>query len=92
MTLYPQLRTGFLDVLNPNAGKADGVRFLGARWGIGAEAMAAIGDNWNDREMLRSVGHGFVMGNAEPRLRARTCPCCPRTTSTAWPRPSKPTS
>lgn len=77
MTLYPQLRTGFLDVLNPNAGKAAALRFLGARWGIGAEAMAAIGDNWNDREMLRSVGHGFVMGNAEPRLRALDLPVLP---------------
>jgi Cof subfamily protein (haloacid dehalogenase superfamily) len=77
MTLYPGLGIGFLDVLNPRAGKAEALRFLGQRWGIGTGAMAAVGDNWNDREMLQSVGLGLVMGNAEPRLKALGLPILP---------------
>lgn len=77
MTLYPALGIGFLDVLNPRAGKAEALRFLGLRWGIETGSMAAVGDNWNDREMLESVGLGLVMGNAEPRLKALGLPILP---------------
>jgi len=34
-----------------------------------AETMA-IGDNWNDVDMLEWAGQGVVMGNASPELRA----------------------
>jgi hydroxymethylpyrimidine pyrophosphatase-like HAD family hydrolase len=30
----------------------------------------AIGDNWNDEEMLEWAGQGVVMANAAPELRA----------------------
>jgi hydroxymethylpyrimidine pyrophosphatase-like HAD family hydrolase len=28
----------------------------------------AIGDNWNDRDMLTGAGRGLIMGNADPAL------------------------
>ena len=34
------------------------------------ESPMAIGDNWNDREMLTVAGRGLVMGNADPALHA----------------------
>jgi hydroxymethylpyrimidine pyrophosphatase-like HAD family hydrolase len=30
----------------------------------------AVGDNFNDRDMLEWAGHGVVMGNAAPELLA----------------------
>ena len=44
----------------------------------------AIGDNWNDREMIESAGLGFVMANADPASSPSGSPSCPRTTRTGW--------
>ena len=34
------------------------------------DEVAAIGDGWNDVEMLESVGLGIAMGNAKPEAKA----------------------
>ena len=34
------------------------------------EQTMAIGDNWNDLEMLKWAGQGVIMGNAVVELRA----------------------
>ena len=52
------------------AGKAEALGFLQLRWGIASAETLAIGDNWNDREMVERAGRGFVMGNADPELLA----------------------
>ena len=49
----------------PRVGKADALAFLQRRWGIAAAETLAIGDNWNDREMLEAAGRGLLMGNAD---------------------------
>jgi Cof subfamily protein (haloacid dehalogenase superfamily) len=67
-TVYPATGFVLLDVLDPAVGKADAVAFLQERWGIAAAQTLAIGDNWNDREMIARAGLGFVMGNAPPEL------------------------
>src|SRR5712691_1244426 len=76
-TLYPHVGVGILDVLEPTVGKAEAVGFLQERWGVGAAETLAIGDNWNDHEMLAGAGLGFVMGNADPDLRALGLPVLP---------------
>jgi len=68
-TLYPQLNFALIDVLNPAASKAVGVAAAATELAISAEEVMAIGDNFNDLEMLRYAGTGVVMGNAEPALR-----------------------
>ena len=40
------------------------------RLGISMTEVAAIGDGWNDVEMLDSVGLGIAMGNAKPEAKA----------------------
>jgi hydroxymethylpyrimidine pyrophosphatase-like HAD family hydrolase len=67
-TVYPATGLVLLDVLDPAVGKAAAVAFLQERWGITAAETLAIGDNWNDREMIVRAGLGFVMGNAPPDL------------------------
>jgi hydroxymethylpyrimidine pyrophosphatase-like HAD family hydrolase len=69
-TVYPDHGVGILDVLEPSVGKAEALAFLQARWGISAAETLAIGDNWNDHEMLEQAGRGLVMGNADPAMRA----------------------
>jgi hypothetical protein len=76
-TLYPHVGVGILDVLEPTVGKAEAVGFLQDRWGVGAAETLAIGDNWNDHEMLAGAGLGFVMGNADPDLCALGLPVLP---------------
>jgi hydroxymethylpyrimidine pyrophosphatase-like HAD family hydrolase len=67
-TVYPGAGVQILDVLCAGVGKAEALRFLQQRWGVGAEATLAIGDNWNDHEMLEAAGLGLVMGNADPEM------------------------
>lgn len=69
-TFYPAHGTGFLDVLHPRVGKGDALSFLAERWGIARAETIAIGDNWNDHDMLTRAGRGLVMGNADPALRS----------------------
>jgi hydroxymethylpyrimidine pyrophosphatase-like HAD family hydrolase len=64
-------------VLAPEVNKAEALAFLQRRWGVTAAQTLAIGDNWNDHEMLEQAGLGMVMGNADPRMRALGLPVLP---------------
>ncbi len=76
-TVYPLTGLVLLDVIDPGVGKAEALAFLQRRWGIARQETLAIGDNWNDREMLAASGLGFVMGNADPELLALGLPTLP---------------
>ena len=67
-TVYPQSGVGILDVLAAGVSKAAALAFLQERWGVTAAETLAIGDNWNDHEMLERAGLGLVMGNADPEM------------------------
>ena len=76
-TVYPRTGVEILDVLHPAVGKARAVAFLQERYGVLAEETLAIGDNWNDREMLEQAGKGFLMGSADPELLRLGLPVLP---------------
>jgi 5-amino-6-(5-phospho-D-ribitylamino)uracil phosphatase len=76
-TVYPQSGVGILDVLARGISKAEALGFLQVRWGIAASETLAIGDNWNDHEMLERAGLGLVMGNADPEMRRLGLPILP---------------
>jgi len=61
----------YLEFLNPEADKANGLRALGRRLGVDLEEMAAIGDYWNDAGMLATVGVAATLANAPEDLRRR---------------------
>ena len=71
LTLYPKTDFALLDVLHPEASKGAGLAAVAAEQGLGREEVLAVGDNFNDLEMLEWAGTGVVMGNADPALRAR---------------------
>ena len=69
VTLYTERDFGLVDVLPPGCSKgatlAEWVRLRG--WS--REAVMAIGDNLNDREMLEYAGLPVIMGNSVPELK-----------------------
>lgn len=57
-----------LDILPPGCSKGIALDRLARRRGLRRESIMAIGDNFNDLEMLRYVGQPVVMANGAPEL------------------------
>jgi Cof subfamily protein (haloacid dehalogenase superfamily) len=68
-TKYLEQDFTLIDVMNPGASKGAGVAAAAAELSIGAAEIMAIGDNYNDLEMLLFAGTGVVMANAPLTLR-----------------------
>ena len=68
-TKYLEQDFTLLDILNPEASKGAGVAAAAAELGVTREEIMAIGDNYNDLEMLLFAGTGVVMANAPLSLR-----------------------
>jgi Cof subfamily protein (haloacid dehalogenase superfamily) len=58
-----------LELMPPGASKADALRFVARKTGVDMGQIMAIGDNYNDMEMIKSVGYGVAMGNGVDVLR-----------------------
>jgi Cof subfamily protein (haloacid dehalogenase superfamily) len=70
-TEYPGRDLSIVDVLNAGCSKGHALeRWVNYRH-ITREQVMAIGDNYNDIEMLAFAGHPFIMGNASEELRGR---------------------
>lgn len=61
---------GDIDIIQPGLNKAAGLKELGAKLQIDLGEMCAFGDGGNDLEMLREVGLGVAMANAQPAVTA----------------------
>jgi len=68
-TKYLEQNFTLVDVVNPAASKGAGVAAAAAELGVSREEIMAIGDNYNDLEMLLFAGTGVVMANAPLTLR-----------------------
>ncbi len=68
LDIYPSKPT-FLEIMNPEASKSKAVRFLIERMGLDRSEVIAIGDNYNDKEMIRFAGMGVAMGNAPDEIK-----------------------
>ena len=68
-TKYLEQDFTLIDVVNPAASKGAGVAAAAAELGVAREDIMAIGDNYNDLEMLLFAGTGVVMANAPLTLR-----------------------
>ncbi|WP_448599243.1 Cof-type HAD-IIB family hydrolase [Thermoleptolyngbya sp.] len=61
----------FLEATHPDVNKGNAVRYLAENiLGLRADQVMAIGDNFNDFEMLQYAGIGVAMGNAPEGVRA----------------------
>jgi len=76
-SVYPANDLEILEVLGEGVTKSAALAWLQSRWGIAPGQTLAIGDNWNDQEMIRAAGVGYLMGNADPGLRRLGLPVLP---------------
>lgn len=68
-TIYPKLDFALVDVLHPEVSKGVGVKAVADELKLKRAEVMAIGDNFNDLEMLQYAGTCVLMGNAEDSLR-----------------------
>ena len=68
-TEYPVRDLSIVDILNQGCSKGHAVERWATYRKIPRAEVVAIGDNYNDIEMLAFAGHPFIMGNAADDLR-----------------------
>ncbi|MGH2475255.1 MAG: HAD hydrolase family protein, partial [Candidatus Limnocylindrales bacterium] len=60
----------FLEFVAPGVSKGRAIRWLARHLRTPLAATLAIGDQWNDLEMIAEVGHGAAMPSAPPEVQA----------------------
>ncbi len=68
-TEYPARNLSILDLLPPGVSKGWALQRLAERLGVDRKETMAIGDNWNDVDMLEWAGQAVMMANADKDLR-----------------------
>jgi len=72
-TVYTHRDLSMLDVLRRGVNKGSALEAWSAYQGIARQEVMALGDNWNDREMLEFAGLPVIMGNCVPELHSLGC-------------------
>ncbi len=57
-------KPSYLEIMDRSVSKTSAIRFLQERWGVARQQVIAVGDNFNDMDMLEYAGVGVAMGNA----------------------------
>ena len=70
VTYYERFDFAMLDVIHPRCSKGATLAEWTARRGLAREEVMAVGDNFNDMEMLEFAGLPVVMGNSVPELKS----------------------
>jgi hypothetical protein len=70
-TEYPARDLSILDLLPPGVSKGWALERLAKRLGVDRKETMAIGDNWNDVDMLEWAGQAVLMRNAAYELRTK---------------------
>jgi Cof subfamily protein (haloacid dehalogenase superfamily) len=68
-TEYPARDLSILDLLPQGVSKGWALERLAGQLGVDRKETMAIGDNWNDVDMLEWAGQSILMGNAAQDLR-----------------------
>jgi Cof subfamily protein (haloacid dehalogenase superfamily) len=69
LNVYPSKAT-YLEVMDSRGSKVNGLRFVMERLGLTPSEIIAMGDNYNDVEMIQYAGMGVAMGNAPDDIKA----------------------
>jgi Cof subfamily protein (haloacid dehalogenase superfamily) len=67
----------YLEFLPPGISKGTALREMLDALGLSAAEVIAVGDNWNDLEMIEAAGLGIAMAHAPAGVRARADHVCP---------------
>ncbi|GBF10602.1 Cof-type HAD-IIB family hydrolase [Tepidibacillus sp. HK-1] len=60
----------FLEISHREASKGQAIQYLAKSKGITMDQVIAIGDSYNDRDMIEVAGLGVAMGNGHPDIKA----------------------
>ncbi|MEI9933768.1 MAG: Cof-type HAD-IIB family hydrolase [Ferruginibacter sp.] len=63
-------KSTYLEVMSLDASKTKAIQFLLNKYGIKQNEIIAIGDNFNDKEMIEFAGVGVAMGNAPDEIKS----------------------
>jgi Cof subfamily protein (haloacid dehalogenase superfamily) len=66
----------YLEILPPGVSKGEALRAACVALGVTLQETVAIGDNWNDVEMIEAAGLGVAMGHAPVGVRAKADYVC----------------
>ena len=66
----------YLEILPPGISKGTALGEMLDVLGVAAGEVIAVGDNWNDLEMIEAAGLGVAMGHAPDGVRARADHVC----------------
>src|SRR5262245_853822 len=66
----------YLEILPPGVSKGEALRAMCDALGLSLGETIAIGDNWNDLEMIETAGLGVAMGHAPEGVRAKADYVC----------------
>jgi len=69
LNMYPS-KPIYLEIMNKEASKTNAIKALMKRYDIAQAEVIAIGDNFNDKEMIEFAGIGIAMGNAPDEVKA----------------------
>lgn len=69
LNIYPSKPT-YLEVMDLKGSKSNAVKFVSERLGLDKSEIIAMGDNYNDIEMIKYAGMGVAMGNAPDEIKA----------------------
>ena len=67
-TEYPDRDLGILDLLPPNCSKGAALADYAHSLGLDRDEVMAVGDNFNDQDMLEYAGQAVVMANASTEM------------------------
>lgn len=70
-TKYPARQTSLLDVMNKGCSKGGALAVWAERCGVQRHEIMAVGDNFNDVEMLEFAGRPVLMANHTPGFARR---------------------
>ncbi|MGV8980463.1 Cof-type HAD-IIB family hydrolase [Clostridium sp.] len=68
LNIYPSKST-YLEIMPNNVSKTSAIELLGEKFNIKRSEIIAIGDNFNDIDMIEFAGLGIAMGNAPDRVK-----------------------
>jgi Cof subfamily protein (haloacid dehalogenase superfamily) len=69
LNIYPSKPT-YLEVMDKRGSKSNAVKFVSERLKLDPSEIIAMGDNYNDIEMIKFAGMGVAMGNAPDDIKA----------------------
>jgi len=64
-------RSRWIEIFSPTASKSQAAEWLRARHGVAPDDVLAVGNDYNDRDLLEWARHAFVVANAAAPLKDR---------------------